>query len=106
MFPREGADPDWASAFAGEQDGRDIPYAVEPPLPNRHPSESWGIPLSAGRCSYSLGYPSFRWGDGLGLSETAVRHTFPSRLREGSGEGATYVLASGRWGTPLPQPLP
>ncbi|TCP88628.1 DNA replication and repair protein RecF [Sphingomonas sp. PP-CE-1A-559] len=32
---------------------------------------------------------------------------FPSRLREGSGEGTTYVLASGvEENAPLPQPLP
>ena len=31
---------------------------------------------------------------------------FPSRLREGSGEGVTYVLASGLFDQPLPQPLP
>ncbi|MEG3170072.1 DNA replication/repair protein RecF [Sphingomonas sp. LB3N6] len=32
---------------------------------------------------------------------------FPSRLREGSGEGATYVLASGvEENAPLPRPLP
>jgi hypothetical protein len=39
-------------------------------------------------------------------AKAVFEHTFPSRLREGSGEGATYVLASGQWGTPLPQPLP
>ncbi|SFO40288.1 DNA replication/repair protein RecF [Sphingomonas sp. OK281] len=40
---------------------------------------------------------------GFGVAATL----FPSRLREGSGEGATYVLASGvEESAPLPQPLP
>ena len=37
---------------------------------------------------------------------SASQNAFPSRLREGSGEGATYVLASGLFDQPLPQPLP
>ncbi|MCK8458157.1 DNA replication/repair protein RecF [Sphingomonas faeni] len=44
------------------------------------------------------------------LSPQRERHgatEFPSRLREGSGEGATYVLASGvEENAPLPRPLP
>ena len=47
---------------------------------------------------------------GFGVAATLVpeRATeFPSRLREGLGEGATYVLASGvEEGAPLPRPLP
>ncbi len=37
---------------------------------------------------------------------SGAREALPSRLREGSGEGATYVLASGLFDQPLPQPLP
>jgi len=32
--------------------------------------------------------------------------SFPSRLREGLGEGATYVLAVALFDQPLPRPLP
>ncbi len=34
----------------------------------RHPSESWGLPVSGEPIENQLGYPSFRWGDGLRLA--------------------------------------
>ncbi|QCB42289.1 hypothetical protein E5673_08635 [Sphingomonas sp. PAMC26645] len=39
------------------------------------------------------------------MSKTELHYAFPSRLREGSGEGATYVLASGFLGH-APPPTP
>ncbi len=84
--------------------GSDTLHGRDTPPQTVTPAKAGVSLLSGGRCAFQREYPSFRWGDGLGLCETAVRHTFPSRLREGSGEGATYVLASGFEARPSPNP--
>ena len=40
MFPREGGDPDWAPAFAGEQE-RESDVLTNTPPPRRRPGPNW-----------------------------------------------------------------